>query len=112
MNHTLNQGTSAVIKKEPEWLQERRQSGLEAYQSLPTPSARDENWRFSAALTEEIESFSPSSVSELREESSTEIRAQSQLVDEPIAKLIFADDHLSLPAHCNDLIKSVCYILP
>ena len=112
MNHTLNQGTSAVLKKEPEWLQERRQSGIEAYQSLPTPSARDENWRFSAALTEAIESFSPSSVSELSEESSTEIRTQSQLVDEPIAELIFADDHLiSARSMPDDLIKSgVCYM--
>ena len=112
MNHTLNQDTSAVLKKEPEWLQDRRQSGIEAYQSLPTPSAKDENWRFSAALTEAIESFIPSSVSQLSEESSTEIRTQSKLVDEPIAELIFADDHLisarSLP---DDLIKSgVCYM--
>lgn len=112
MNHTLNQGTTEAPKQEPEWLQQRRQSGLETYQSLATPSAKDENWRFASALSEAIDSFSPSSSSELSEEKSAAILAQSQLVDAPIAELIFADDHIlsarSLP---DDLVESgVCYM--
>lgn len=112
MNHTLNQGTTEAIRQEPEWLQQRRQSGLETYQNLATPSAKDENWRFASTLTEEIDCFSPSAVSELSEESSAEIQAQSQLVDDPIAELIFVDDHMvstrSLP---DDLVESgVCYM--
>ncbi|RCL30193.1 MAG: Fe-S cluster assembly protein SufD [Puniceicoccaceae bacterium] len=112
MNHTLNKGITEVPRQEPEWLQQRRQTGLETYQSLNTPSAKDENWRFAAPLSEAIDSFSTSPASELSEEQVNQIQIQSMLVDAPIAEQIFADDHLiyarPLP---EDLLESgVCYM--
>ena len=47
MNSTLDIPSQLLAKNEPNWLIERRSKGIEQFEKLAMPSARDENWRFS-----------------------------------------------------------------
>ena len=109
MNSTVNNNT---IKNtlEPQWLLDRRSSWRNTYSSLPVPSSKDENWRFASVLSEDVDVFKPTP--ELEETAVNYALAHSTLVEDPIAELIFVDDHLvqskSLPKELID--KGVFFV--
>ena len=77
---------------EPQWLYDRRNSGNETYYNLPVPSSKDENWRFASVISEDIDAFNSAPVPE--KHAVDYALSNSKLVDDPIAELIFVDDHL------------------
>ena len=103
MNTIVNKDTTKNAL-EPQWLLDRRSSGRETYSNLPVPSARDESWRFASVLAEDIDDFKPALSPE---DSAVDYAlANSTLVEDSIAELIFVDDHLvqskSLPKEFTD----------
>ena len=109
MNTTINKDTTTNAI-EPQWLLHRRSSGREMYSNLPTPSAKNENWRFASVLSEDIDSFKPTP--EPEDSAIKHALTNSKLVEDSISELIFVDDHLvqskSLP---KDLIdKGVIFV--
>ena len=109
MNTTVNTHSTANTL-EPQWLLDRRSSGRETYTSLPVPSAKDESWRFASVLSEDIDAFklAPKPEGPMVDYA----LSNSTLVEDPIAELIFVDDHLvqtkSLPKDLVD--KGVCFV--
>ena len=91
MNTTVNTHTTANAL-EPQWLLDRRNSGNETYSNLPVPSAKDENWRFASVLSEDIDAFKSAPMPE--DHAIDYALSNSKLVEDPIAELIFVDDHL------------------
>ena len=91
MNSTVNKDTTTNAL-EPQWLLDRRSSGRETYFNLPVPSAKDQSWRFASVLSEEIDAFKPASTPE--DSAIDYALANSTLVEDSIAELIFVDDHL------------------
>ena len=110
MNTTLNQRTVIASANEPQWLLDRRNSGSQNYSNLPVPSAKDANWRFASVLSEDIHAFNPAPMPE--DDVRQYALSNSTLVEEPIAELIFVDDHLiqskPLPKELSD--KGVCFV--
>ena len=109
MNTTVNTHSTANTL-EPHWLLDIRSSASETYASLPVPSAKDESWRFASVLSEDIDAFKPAPKPE--DPMVDYALSNSTLVDDPIAELIFVDDHLvrskSLPKDLLD--KGVCFV--
>ncbi len=75
---------------EPTWLAERRTAGLEQFNKLPMPTARDEKWRFASVGRLEIDGFdaapSPSA------ETLSALDARSDLVSERAGRSVYVDD--------------------
>ncbi|HET7467895.1 MAG TPA: Fe-S cluster assembly protein SufD [Candidatus Dormibacteraeota bacterium] len=64
MNPTIAATLEApFFKGEPDWLQDRRRSALEAYERLPMPSRTDEEWRRT-----DIAGFNPSAYARFEQE--------------------------------------------
>ena len=91
MNTTVNKDT-VTNALEPLWLRDRRSYGRETYSNLPVPTAKDESWRFASVLSDDIDAFKPAASPE--DNDINYALANSRLVEDSIAELIFVDDHL------------------
>src|SRR5437868_864950 len=76
----------------PEWFRDQKQSAWKQYQSLPTPTRKDQLWRFSNVGNLDLSRFISSS--ELTDQERGAILDQSRGVDDVAGRLIFAGDEL------------------
>lgn len=75
---------------EPTWLTERRHAGLEQFNTLAMPSARDEDWRFASVGRLSIDDFAPTDAPS--DEKLKELLERSSLVTERAGRAVFVDD--------------------
>jgi Fe-S cluster assembly protein SufD len=76
----------------PEWFREQQREAWEQFESLPSPTRKDQLWRFSSVDLLDLNPFKFSGA--LRDEDRAAILEQSDGLDEVAARLIFAGDQL------------------
>ena len=86
--------TSSTHAAEQEWLKELRDKGYRTYVNSPSPTSKDENWRFASIFSTDIESYKSKSEENIviSTEDITRIKEESNFINEPAAQLVFADD--------------------
>ncbi len=75
---------------EPTWLAKRRASGIEQFNALPMPTARDEMWRFASVGRLSIDGFNP--VETPAADKLAALVERSGLVSERAGRTVFVDD--------------------
>ncbi|MDP4692974.1 MAG: Fe-S cluster assembly protein SufD [Opitutales bacterium] len=78
------------ITNEPTWLAERRAAGIEQFNALAMPTARDEMWRFASVGRLSIEGFNP--VEAPSADKLAELVERSGLVSERAGRSVYVDD--------------------
>lgn len=78
------------ITNEPTWLAERRAAGIEQFNMLAMPTARDEMWRFASVGRLNIDSFNP--VEAPSAEKLATLVERSGLVSERAGRSVYVDD--------------------
>ncbi|MFT4901644.1 MAG: Fe-S cluster assembly protein SufD [Lentimonas sp.] len=76
--------------QEPIWLSERRAAGLDLFNTLAMPTARDEAWRFSSVGRLSIDGYDL--VEAVAAETLAALDARSQLVTSRAGSLVYVDD--------------------
>ena len=79
-------------RRVPDWFRNQQRSAWKQFESLPTPSRKDQLWRFSNVGFLDLSPFQLST--EISDDDRTAIIQQSQGVTEVAARLIFAGDEL------------------
>ncbi len=98
-----------IASDEPEWLQERRASAWQEFQSTPFPHRNDQTWRFSSLEVTKIDGFQPAQ--EINPELSAELIGQSGGLREP--SLVFVNDRpVSTQALPEHLVAKGVLLLP
>jgi Fe-S cluster assembly protein SufD len=90
MTTTLEQPMPTSITNEPTWLAERRAAGIEQFNALAMPTARDEMWRFASVGRLSIEGFNP--VEAPSADKLAELVERSGLVSERAGRSVYVDD--------------------
>lgn len=78
------------ITNEPTWLAKRRAAGIEQFNALAMPTARDEMWRFASVGRLSIEGFNP--VEAPSAEKLAALVERSGLVTERAGRSVYVDD--------------------
>jgi Fe-S cluster assembly protein SufD len=104
MNSVLNTKKSKASTDEPNWLTSLRQKGSDDYTTLPTPSGKDENWRFAKLFSTDIAQFRPAE--NVEESSKIEAIAKSTLSEESSGEMIYLDDHLIQKKELSEALKA------
>lgn len=76
--------------EEPTWLAKRRAAGVEQFNALPMPSARDEMWRFASVGRLSIDGYTPTSAPSA--DKLDALVERSGLVSERAGRTVFVDD--------------------
>jgi Fe-S cluster assembly protein SufD len=76
----------------PDWFREQQQSAWKQFESLPSPTRKDQLWRFSNVDLLDLSAFRIGG--ELSDEQRVAILEQSRGLDEMAARLVFAGDKL------------------
>jgi Fe-S cluster assembly protein SufD len=76
----------------PDWFREQQREAWEQFQALPSPTRKDQLWRFSNVDLLDLKSFKFGG--ELSDKDRNAILKQSRGLDEVAARLIFAGDQL------------------
>jgi Fe-S cluster assembly protein SufD len=76
----------------PEWFREQQQEAWQQFESLPSPTRKDQLWRFSSVDLLDLTSFKFSRV--LSDDDRTQVLKYSRGLDKFAARLIFAGDQL------------------
>lgn len=90
MTTTLENPTATISAQEPTWLAKRRAAGLDQFNNLPLPTARDEAWRFASVGKLSIDDFNP-----VETPATTTLDAlteRSVLVTARAGRAVFVDD--------------------
>ena len=90
MTTTLENPTATISAQEPTWLAKRRAAGLDQFNNLPLPTARDEAWRFASVGKLSIDDFNP-----VETPATTTLDAlteRSTLVTARAGRAVFVDD--------------------
>ena len=87
----------------PDWFRAQQDSAWEQFQSLPSPTRKDQFWRFSSVDLLNLSSFALSG--ELSAEKRSAILEQSRGIDEIAARLVFAGDELIQSDVFSDQLK-------
>ena len=90
MTTTLENPTATISAQEPTWLAKRRAAGLDQFNNLPLPTARDEAWRFASVGKLSIDDFNP-----VETPATTTLDAlteRSNLVTARAGRAVFVDD--------------------
>ena len=75
----------------PLWFQELQEKAFASFQALPSPTRKEQAWRFANVDALQLDHFAqPDSLDDDR----AEVLRRSQGLDEVAARIIFADDHL------------------
>jgi len=75
---------------EPSWLSTRREAGINQYDRLPAPSAKDDRWRFASVGKLNTEGYEANDF--VSEEQIAKLNARSNLVSEVSGSLVYVDD--------------------
>src|SRR6266540_2465065 len=76
----------------PDWFQDQRRAAWKQFESLPTPTRKDQAWRFSSVNLLDLTPFNCGG--RLAEEQRTAILEQSRGLDQVAGRMIFAGDQL------------------
>jgi Fe-S cluster assembly protein SufD len=76
---------------EPTWLTKRRENGKTQFETLPSPTAKDERWRFASVGKLDIDDYAPTVSTS--QEKLAKLDARSSLVSERAGSLVYVDDH-------------------
>ena len=103
MNTTiLEKPTEITATPEPKWLSSLREQGKARFENLPSPSARDEHWRFASVGRLNVDGFAPASApDDYRLE---EFTNRSHLISGRAGRLVFADD---TQAHFEEISREL-----
>ncbi len=94
---------ASTLTHESAWLKNKRQECWDQFQELPLPGRKDERWRFSTRLSMDFNEYrlagtpDPDAVEACID--------QSELVKNPLAKLVFVDNHLVATSPIADELK-------
>ena len=78
----------------PDWFQEEQRAAWEQFQSLPSPTRKDQPWRFSNVSLLDLTPFKRSE--KISEDSRIAILDQSRALEEVAGRMVFAGDELVL----------------
>ena len=90
MTTTLENPTATISAQEPTWLAKRRAAGLDQFNNLPLPTARDEAWRFASVGKLSIDDFNP--VETPPTTTLDALTERSTLVTARAGRAVFVDD--------------------
>ncbi|MEN8830223.1 MAG: Fe-S cluster assembly protein SufD [Lentimonas sp.] len=90
MTTTLEQPMPTSTTNEPTWLAERRAAGIEQFNALAMPTARDEMWRFASVGRLSIDGFN--SVEAPSADTLAALVERSGLVSERAGRSVYVDD--------------------
>ncbi|MFP4259966.1 MAG: Fe-S cluster assembly protein SufD [Opitutales bacterium] len=90
MSTTLEQPTHPYTASEPAWLAERRSVGMEQFNNLPMPTAKDELWRFASVGKLSINDYRPADAPSA--ETLSALDARSDLISERSGRSVYVDD--------------------
>src|SRR4051794_8898565 len=76
----------------PQWFRTRQQEAWARFTSMPTPTRKDQPWRFSNVNALDLSPFILAT--QVEEADRAEILERSRVLDEVAGRLIFADEHL------------------
>jgi Fe-S cluster assembly protein SufD len=93
----------AAFRNVPDWFRAQQDSAWEQFQSLPSPTRKDQFWRFSSVDLLNLSSFALSA--ELTAEKRSTILDQSRGITEVAARLVFAGDELIQSDVFSDQLK-------
>jgi Fe-S cluster assembly protein SufD len=78
----------------PDWFREEQSAAWEQFESLPSPTRKDQPWRFSNVTLLDLASFKRSE--KISEDSRAAILDQSHALEEVAGRMVFAGDELVL----------------
>jgi Fe-S cluster assembly protein SufD len=87
----------------PDWFRAQQRDAWKQFQSLPSPTRKDQLWRFANVDLLDLSSFGPGTA--LSENDRAAIREQSRGLDRVAARLIFAGDQLIQRDVVSDQLK-------
>jgi Fe-S cluster assembly protein SufD len=82
----------AALRDFPDWFGERQRQAWKQFESLPSPTRKDQPWRFSSVDLLDLSPFKVRGI--LTDDQRDEILEQSRGLDDVAARLIFAGDQL------------------
>lgn len=90
MTTVLETPTHSSTASEPSWLADRRAAGLEQFNALPMPSAKEELWRFASVGKLDIDGFQPAAAPD--DAVLAALADRSDLVTDRAGRCVFVDD--------------------
>ncbi len=82
----------AALPDQPDWLIERRQKAWDAFQTLPLPSRKDEQWRFATLNRNVLNQIVPGNGVDA--ETADRLASRSSFIADHAGQYVFADNQL------------------